>query len=134
MAFGQQIHREGEFVCGCGAAFINIFMTFPINKIMFRQQLYGISGLVAVKQLRKDGVRLLYRGLLPPLLQKSTSVSIMFGMYYRCQDLLNHNVPTLNVYANHTLAAFGAGMIESILTPFERIQHLCSLDNTTSNL
>lgn len=26
-----------EFVCGWGAAFINITVTFPINKVMFRQ-------------------------------------------------------------------------------------------------
>ena len=26
-----------EFMCGWGAAFINITVTFPINKIMFRQ-------------------------------------------------------------------------------------------------
>lgn len=26
-----------EFLCGWGAAFINITVTFPINKVMFRQ-------------------------------------------------------------------------------------------------
>ncbi|MPC62841.1 hypothetical protein E2C01_056932 [Portunus trituberculatus] len=26
-----------EFVCGWGAAFINITVTFPMNKVMFRQ-------------------------------------------------------------------------------------------------
>lgn len=26
-----------EFACGWGAAFVNITVTFPINKIMFRQ-------------------------------------------------------------------------------------------------
>ena len=26
-----------EFLCGFGAAFVNITVTFPINKIMFRQ-------------------------------------------------------------------------------------------------
>ena len=26
-----------EFFCGWGAAFINITVTFPINKVMFRQ-------------------------------------------------------------------------------------------------
>jgi hypothetical protein len=26
-----------EFVCGWGAAFINISITFPINKLIFRQ-------------------------------------------------------------------------------------------------
>lgn len=32
------LHPEWrEFVCGWGAAFINIAVTFPINKVMFRQ-------------------------------------------------------------------------------------------------
>jgi hypothetical protein len=35
---------DEEFVCGWGAAFINITATFPINKAIFRQQLHGISG------------------------------------------------------------------------------------------
>lgn len=26
-----------EFACGCGAAFINITITYPINKLIFRQ-------------------------------------------------------------------------------------------------
>lgn len=26
-----------EFVCGCGAALINITITYPINKVIFRQ-------------------------------------------------------------------------------------------------
>lgn len=122
--FRPRIQREGEFACGWGAAFINICITFPLNKTMFRQQLHGISGLRAVDQLRKDGLRFLYRGLLPPLMQKSFSLSIMFGMYYKCQDMLHEQMPGMNVYVNHTVAALGAGTIEAIFTPFERIQAL----------
>ena len=32
-----QGHDGREFICGWGAAFINITCTFPMNKIMFRQ-------------------------------------------------------------------------------------------------
>ncbi|CAG5133436.1 unnamed protein product [Candidula unifasciata] len=122
--FRPHIQREGEFVCGWGAAFINICITFPLNKIMFRQQLHGISGLRAINQLRKDGPRFLYRGLLPPLLQKSSSLSVMFGMYYKFQDFFNDRLPKMNIYMNHTLAAIGAGTVEAVFTPFERIQAL----------
>jgi hypothetical protein len=31
------IYDWREFVCGWGAAFINISVTFPINKLIFRQ-------------------------------------------------------------------------------------------------
>lgn len=30
-------HDGREFICGWGAAFINITCTFPMNKVMFRQ-------------------------------------------------------------------------------------------------
>jgi len=35
----MHLSREeySEFVCGCGAAIINVGITFPINKIIFRQ-------------------------------------------------------------------------------------------------
>ena len=26
-----------EFACGCGAAMVNITITFPVNKLIFRQ-------------------------------------------------------------------------------------------------
>ena len=50
---------------------------------MFRQQLTGIRISKAVGQLCKEGVGNLYRGLLPPLLMKTTSMAIMFGTYHQ---------------------------------------------------
>ena len=118
------VHREGEFICGWGAAFINICVTFPINKAIFRQQLHGISGRRAIRQLRKDGLQYLYRGLLPPLLQKTMSLSVMFGMYFHCQDVLKEHFPKLGIVPNHAMAAMISGTLEASLMPFERIQTL----------
>ncbi|KAK6960171.1 solute carrier family 25 member 51 [Biomphalaria glabrata] len=117
-------HRDREFICGWGAAFINICITFPINKTIFRQQLHGVSITQALQQLRSDGVQYLYRGLLPPLLQKTSSLSIMFGGYYMSQDFLQVRLPSLSVYVNHTIAAMTAGTLEAVLNPFERVQTL----------
>ena len=116
--------KSGEFYCGFGAAFINICVTFPMNKAIFRQQLHNISSLTAFQQLSKDGFRHLYRGLLPPLMQKTSSVAIMFGGYNNCQDWLKTMFPSLNVQVNHTLAALIAGTLEATLAPFERVQTL----------
>lgn len=33
----QHLSGHKEFVCGWGAAMINISVTFPINKVIFRQ-------------------------------------------------------------------------------------------------
>ncbi|XP_033727020.1 solute carrier family 25 member 51-like [Pecten maximus] len=123
-ALSQVLHDHSEFVCGGGAALFNITTTFPINKVMFRQQLYGVRTLRALGQLKKEGLRNLYRGFLPPLLQKTTSMSLMFGSYYKIQRTLKQEFPNLWTPVNRTSAAIMAGVFESVLTPFERVQVL----------
>lgn len=36
----EEPHDMREFICGWGAAFVNINMTFPINKVIFRYKLF----------------------------------------------------------------------------------------------
>lgn len=60
-----------EFACGWGAAFINICVTFPINKVMFRQMAYGVNASSAMNQLKGQSFLYIYRGLLPPLMSKT---------------------------------------------------------------
>ncbi|XP_030224507.1 solute carrier family 25 member 51b [Gadus morhua] len=115
-----------HYACGSIAAFTNIVITFPVQKVLFRQQLHGVLAVEAVRQLQRDGMRNLYRGLLPPLLQKSTTVAIMFGLYEDFSRLLldravNTGVPEL---FTRSFAAALAGTTEAILTPFERVQTL----------
>nr|XP_020480094.1 solute carrier family 25 member 51 [Monopterus albus]XP_020480095.1 solute carrier family 25 member 51 [Monopterus albus] len=115
-----------HYVCGSIAAFTNIVVTFPIQKVLFRQQLHGVLATEAVRQLQRDGLRNLYRGMLPPLLQKSTTVAIMFGLYEDFSRVLlnranNSGVPEL---VTRSFAAALAGTAEAVLTPFERVQTL----------
>lgn len=70
-----------EFICGWGSAFINITMTYPLYKTIFRQMLQGVSIGTAFNQLRHEGLVYLYRGMFPPLAQKTLSLSLMFGIY-----------------------------------------------------
>lgn len=96
-----------EFTCGWGASFINIAVTYPIYKVMFRQvsqhlsqtimqndtfrqlniwiwefqMLHGVEITSAIQELRHEGFAFLYRGILPPLAQKTISLSLMFGVY-----------------------------------------------------
>uniref|UniRef100_A0A1A8F7C9 Solute carrier family 25, member 51 n=1 Tax=Nothobranchius korthausae TaxID=1143690 RepID=A0A1A8F7C9_9TELE len=119
-------HQGKHYVCGSIAAVTNIVVTFPIQKILFRQQLHGVLATEAVRQLQRDGLRNLYRGLLPPLLQKSTTVAIMFGLYEDfSRVLLDHaggsGIPEL---VTRSFAAALAGTAEAILMPFERVQTL----------
>lgn len=115
-----------EFLCGWGAALINICTTFPINKIMFRQMVHGVRAERAIHQLRSEGLSNLYKGLLPPLLSKTASVSLMFGSYSSYRSFLDHEAhhilpkPVMRL----SIAAFLSGSTEAILCPFERIQML----------
>lgn len=70
-----------EFACGWGAAFVNICFTYPLYKTIFRQMLHGVQIETAFKQLRHEGIFYLYRGMFPPLAQKTLSLSLMFGVY-----------------------------------------------------
>ena len=123
---GIQEADPREFVCGWGAAFVNICVTFPVNKVMYRQMVHGLRVTPAISQLRREGFINLYKGLLPPLMSKTTSVSLMFGTYAKYKEILDTNFthviqpPLLRL----SLAAFMSGSTEALLCPFERIQML----------
>lgn len=91
---------------------------------MFRQQLEGISIRRAFKQLKREGFLTLYRGMGPPLIQRTFTVSIMFGTYANYRTFLNNNFPILPYQFASSCAAFAAGTTELILMPFERVQVL----------
>lgn len=111
-----------EFLCGLSSAFVNITITYPINKIIFRQIIHDVGVSRAIQQLSHEGLFFLYRGILPPLCQKSLSLSLMFGVYEECRiPLLKANVPS---YIANPSAAIVAGTFEAVLTPFERVQTL----------
>ena len=115
-------HRQAEdFICGGVASFVNVCATFPINKVMFRQQVHGIRFFQALRQLCKEGLVNFYRGLLPPL-QRTATVSLMFGTYNSYKDSVRSISPNTSYVILHTAAAIGAGTTEAILALFERIQ------------
>lgn len=111
-----------EFICGGGSAFCNIIISYPLNKLIFRQMMHGVETTFALNQLQKEGLGFLYRGMLPPLLQRSLSMSVMFGVYDgSLKPLLDRDY---NPYIAKTLAGVIAGCFEATLMPFERIQTL----------
>lgn len=113
-----------EFVAGCIAAFINTTTLFPINKLMFRQMAGGHGVQIAAVQMKKEGIRYLYRGILPPLMQKMVSVSIMFGSYGYYKKWADKNFTFSPPIANLAFAACLTGATEAVLTPLERVQML----------
>ncbi|XP_064475928.1 mitochondrial nicotinamide adenine dinucleotide transporter SLC25A51-like isoform X2 [Ornithodoros turicata] len=114
----------GAFVCGWGAAFVNIIVTFPMTKLMFRQMLHGVPTKGALDQLRHEGLSTLYRGCLPPLFQKTISVSIMFGTFHSFSNSIRENFPGASKVSVTFFAGMMAGSTEALLAPLERVQAL----------
>jgi len=130
----HRFNSKDEFASGYLAACTSIVLLFPLNKIIFRQILDGISVRQAMAQLRSEGLQHAYRGMLPPLLQKSTSYSIMFGSqheYY--MHLMNSSLGRSTLSFNtrkHMFTGIAgglAGLTEATLTPFERVQALLQM-------
>lgn len=84
--------------------------------------LHGVKVYNAFQQLHKEGIGFLYRGIMPPLLQKTLSLSIMFGVYEEVRSPLSQT--SLNPYLVKSIAAMVSGSLEAVLMPFERIQTL----------
>ncbi|TYZ61141.1 hypothetical protein PybrP1_008859 [[Pythium] brassicae (nom. inval.)] len=106
-----------ESFCGGAAAAVNIVVTFPPNKVMFRQQLYGLTTRDALMNVQHEGILMLYRGLAPPLMQATVSKAIMFGLYDWCDDVLARQFGDST--GVQLLAAGISGAAESVLAPFE---------------
>lgn len=66
----------------------------------------------AVNELRHEGFAFLYRGILPPLAQRTISLSLMFGLY----DGTKRQLVTMNM--NEYLAKGVAGMTAGIVNHF----------------
>ncbi|VDL95880.1 unnamed protein product [Schistocephalus solidus] len=115
-----------EFVCGGAASLINVVLVFPLHKTVFFQQLDGITWTSSFRRLQKEGFHRLYRGVLPPLLQRVASSSVMFGFQSQAEKFLFCNPKTtlLPLPTITMLSALLAGCLETILTPFERVQTL----------
>ncbi len=88
-----EINSYKQFFAGYMAACTSITLLFPLNKLIFRQMLENIGIKEAFIQLKSEGYASFYRGLLPPLLQKSTSYSIMFGTQHEYYLILKSLKP-----------------------------------------
>jgi hypothetical protein len=71
-----------------------------------------------------EGLRYLYRGILPPLIQKMSSVSIMFGSFGHYKKWADTKFSDALPVFNLALAACLTGATEAVLTPLERVQML----------
>ena len=113
-----------EFVCGGCASVVNTGVTYPLSKIIFRQQIFGLTTTSALQQVRGEGIKYIYRGVVFPLMQRGFSMSVMFGTYNAYTIFLIENWPWRKTTGAKSLAAFLSGASEATFTPFERLQSL----------
>lgn len=66
--------------------------------------LHGVEIKSAIQELRHEGFTFLYRGILPPLAQRTASLSLMFGLYDGTKR------PLIDLGVNEYLAKSIAGM------------------------
>lgn len=101
-------------------------VVFPIYKTIFRQQIYNSTMRQAMGQLQTEGLRKLYRGVLPPLFQRTLNGTVLFGVYENFHRRLTLSSQTvLPSSALPTAAGLGTGVVEALaLTPLERVQNL----------
>ena len=119
-----------EYLAGMGAAGGATMITYPINKIIFRQSLWGFDLTNAIRQLKIEGISKLFRGCFPPLLTKSLNASVMFGTYNDYHNLLKNNIfGQENISRKKEvlidfISGIASGSTEAILMPMERVQML----------
>ncbi|KAG9478027.1 solute carrier family 25 member 53 [Eleutherodactylus coqui] len=114
---------SSSYFVGAASSFLSTVLTFPIYKTIFRQQLHTLTIRAATRQLGKEGVRHLYRGLAPPLMAKTVQGTLLFG----AQGSLQHLFSTGGTPGAKSRALSGclSGAIEAVLlVPFERVQNI----------
>lgn len=118
-------------LCGVGAGWINIFITFPINKFSFRQQVESTNPQKAWLNLKSyfsqngsmRNIIYVYRGCSIPLVQKALANSIMYGVYSKARTNIGNNYNSISPIATCALACLTAGSFEALTcTPLERCQ------------
>lgn len=67
--------------------------------------LHGVKISSAVQELTSEGITYLYRGILPPLAQKTISLSVMFGVYDGVRK------PLLDAGCNPYLTKIAGGLV-----------------------
>ncbi|KII68038.1 Solute carrier family 25 member 51 [Thelohanellus kitauei] len=130
---------KSDFKRGAFSACASIFIVYPISKLSIRQSLEGVTANSAFQKLKYEGIVSLYRGIGPPLVQKTAAISMMYGFFAFYKSLYSKLLPEMPEFLLYTLAGCTSGTIEVIFTPLERVQtlltcprHAMALNNMVS--
>ncbi|KAL6090273.1 hypothetical protein STEG23_029461 [Scotinomys teguina] len=120
---GKKIWHSQAYTLGAISNFMSTFLTFPIYKVVFRQQIHAIAVSEAVRQLWHEGPQHFYRGIYPPLLSKTLQGTLLFGTYDSLLCFLSPVGP--HSLGQRWTAGLMSGVVEAVaLSPFERVQNV----------
>lgn len=122
-AAGKRSWHSHAYALGAVSNFMSTFLTFPIYKVVFRQQIHAVAVSEAVRQLWHEGPQYFYRGIYPPLLSKTLQGTLLFGTYDSMLCFLSPVGP--HSLGNRWAAGLMSGVVEAVaLSPFERVQNV----------
>ena len=116
-----------EFGAGSIAGASSIAATYPIGKLVTRQQVDGHGAWRAGRHMWREGPRMLYQGAQPLLLQRGLQIGIMYGVFAKFHERLSRSSLTKRLRPPDDAVRFVAGMLAGstdalVLTPLERVQ------------
>lgn len=105
---------------------LTTLLVFPVYKTINRQQIHNSTIRQAVAQLKMEGLPKLYRGVVPPFLQRTLNSTVFFGVYETfLQKLILSSRAAVPSHTMSVLAGLATGVVEAVaFTPFERVQNL----------
>lgn len=120
---GKKSWHSQAYTLGAISNFVSTFLTFPVYKVVFRQQIHAMAVSEAVRQLWHERPQYFYRGIYPPLLSKTLQGTLLFGTYDSLLGFLSPVGP--HSLGQRWTAGLMSGVVEAVaLRPFERVQNV----------
>ena len=121
-----------HFGAGCVAGGSSIAVTYPLSKLVTRQQVDGHGARTAARHMAREGAAALYKGAQPLLLQRGLQIGIMYGVYAKFHERLSGSSAVQQARTPDWAVRFAAGGLAGVtdalvLTPLERIQTVMQL-------
>lgn len=121
-----------HFGAGCIAGGTSIAVTYPLGKLVTRQQVDGHGARTTARHMAREGAGALYKGAQPLLLQRGLQIGTMYGVYAKFHERLSGSSAVQQARTPDWALRFAAGGLAGatdalVLTPLERIQTVMQL-------
>ena len=117
-----------EFGKGATAGVGSILVSYPIGKLVTRQQVDGHSVRRAFGHMYREGGARLYQGAQPLFAQRGIQIGIMYSLFASFHERLSSSGWQAPDWQHRFVAGAMAGIVDAaVLTPLERTQTVLQL-------